>query len=183
MKTSAAVGTRRKSKRRIAAALAACVLVGIVLAILARPKSLLEGAQAGPPIRDTIWQQIYQARFSDTAAAWELALNHHDPNASEYHKNLARQGLAMHYLLRPQDRDYEKVIEPLEDLAASAHPRFQAFGIAGLVVAYANLFYDEQAYNEYQRLSTEDRATLEEQEPRMSQLLNNALDELSSRTS
>jgi serine/threonine-protein kinase len=183
MKTSAALGVRPKPGRRIAAALATCALVGTVLALLARPKSLLEGAHAGPPVRDSIWEQIYQAKNADTAAAWEMALNHRDPNASEYHKNLARQGLATHYLLRPQDRDYEKVLKPLEDLASSAQRRFQAFGIAGLVVAYANLFYDEQAYNEYQRLSTEDKAMLQEQEPRMWELLNSALDELSNRTS
>ena len=119
----------------------------------------------------------------DTAEAWRLALNHPDPTASEYHKNLARQGLALHYLLRPQDRDYENTVEPLEQLAASAQPRFKAFGIAGLVVAYANLYYDEQAYIENQRLSAEDRTMLQEQEPRMWTLLNSALDELANRTS
>ena len=120
-------------------------------------KSLLKGAQAGPPIRDTIWQQIYHAKYVDTAEAWRLALKHPDPKASEYHQNLAQQGLALHYLdVRPQDRDYENAVEPLEQLAASAQPRFKAFGIAGLVVAYANLYYDEQAYIENQRLSAED---------------------------
>jgi serine/threonine-protein kinase len=183
MKTSAASGARSNSGRRIAAALVACALLGIVVAAVARPKSLLEGAQAGPATRKTIWEQIYQAKSVDTAAAWEAALNHRDPAAGEYHKNLARQGLALHYLLRPQHRDYEKVIEPLEHLAASAQPRFKAFGIAGLVVAYANLYDDDQALIENQRLSAEDRNLLQEQEPRMNELFLSALDELAKRRS
>ncbi len=183
MKTSAALGSRHKSGRRIAAAMLACVLFGVVLAVLARPRSLLENAQAGPPTRDTIWEQIYHAKTADTAAAWQSALDHRDPQASDYHRSLARQGLALHYLLRPQDRDYENAIEPLEQLAASPQPRFKSFGIAGLVVAYANLYYDEQAYIENQRLSAEDGTMLQEQEPRMWELLINALDELANRTS
>jgi serine/threonine-protein kinase len=183
MKTSAAISLRRKPGRRIAAALVACVLLGTVLAILARPKSLLEGAQAGPPVRDTIWEQIYQAKYVNTAEAWRLALNHRDPEASNYHRNLARQGLALYYLSRPQDPDYEQAIEPLEQLAASPQQRFKAFGIAGLVVAYTNSYDDEQASIENQRLSAEDRTLLQEQEPRMWELLVDALVELTDRSS
>ena len=61
------------------------------------------------------------------------------------------------------------------------NPIFQAFGIAGLVVANAQLGDDEQAYYANQRLSTEMRMLLEQQTPRMSQLLNEALDELADR--
>jgi hypothetical protein len=83
-------------------------------------------------------------------------------------------------LLRAQDS--AKAIEPLEQLAASGNRQFQVFGIAGLVVAYANEFLDEQAYYEHQRLSVEDKTMLQEQEPRMAQLLNNALDMLANPT-
>jgi serine/threonine-protein kinase len=180
MKTSAAAGTTRKPGRRIAAVLLAFALLGIVLAALARPTSLLDGAQAGPPPRDTIWQQIYHAKMVDTEKAWIAARDHPDPNARPYHRNLALQGLAYFYLLRTQDA--QKAIEPLSQLAASGTPQFQAFGIAGLVAAYADEYRDEEAYYENMRLSTEDRALLQEQEPRMAALLINALDELTNRS-
>jgi serine/threonine-protein kinase len=182
MKTSAALGSRRRPARRIAAAMLGCILLGTVLAALTRPKSLLEGAQAGPPTRSNIWEQLYQAKSVDTPTAWQSAIDHPDPNASDYHRNLARKGLTLHYLLRPQHQDYEKAIEPLEQLAASRERQFQVFGIAGLIVAYANLYDDEQAFYENERLSVEDRTLLAEQEPRMAELLDSALDELADRT-
>ena len=59
----------------------------------------------------------------------------------------------------------------------------QAFGIAGLVIANAHLGDDEQAYNEYQRLGSDKRALLQEQAPRMAELLDEAIEELVNRTS
>jgi hypothetical protein len=91
--------------------------------------------------------------------------------------------LALYYLSRSQERDYEQSIEPLEQLAASPQQRFKAFGIAGLVVAYTNSYDDGQASIENQRLSAEDRTLLQEQEPLMWELLVDALVELTDRSS
>jgi hypothetical protein len=119
----------------------------------------------------------------DTEQAWRaVATYFRDPDAYSYYHNLAKQGLAYCYLLRTQE--YEKALDPLKELAdlGSRQPVFEAFGIAGLVVAHAKLGDDEAAYYENQRLSPDKRATLEEQAPRMADLLNDALDELANRT-
>jgi eukaryotic-like serine/threonine-protein kinase len=180
MKTSALLMPRRSSGRRIAAALAGCLLLGAALAAITRPKSLLAGAETGPAQLDNVWAQLYHAKIVDTEAAWRLAREF--PGASAYHQHLASQGLIYHYFSRAQ---HEKALEPLEELATlgPTQPTFQAFGIAGLVVAYAQLGDDERAYYENQRLSPDMRELLEVQAPRISDLLNEALDELANRSS
>jgi hypothetical protein len=153
--------------------------VGAAVAALSRPRSLLAGAETGPAPRDTVWGQLFQAKIVDTERAWRKAEDF--PGATAYHQNLARQGLVYHYFSRAR---YADAIEPLEELAAlgNTEPVFQAFGIAGLVIANAHLGDDEQAYNEYQRLDSDKRALLEEQAPRMEELLDEAIDELANRT-
>ncbi len=180
MKTSAILTPRRMSAHRVAAVILGCLLLGAALAALSRPRSLLAEAETGPAPRDNVWSQLYQAKIVDTESAWHKAKDF--PGATAYHQNLARQGLVYHYFSRAR---YADAIEPLEELAAlgNTEPMFQAFGIAGLVVANAHLGGDEQAYNEYQRLDSDKRALLEEQAPRMSELLNEAIDELTNRTS
>jgi hypothetical protein len=179
MKTTAMVRWRRPPAHWIAAGLLGCALLGAGLALWMRPSSLLAGAQAGPAPRDSEWKQIYFAKMVDTPDAWRAIIANFPDAQSEYYHNLARQGLAFHYLTRTED-PYE-ALEPLEALASSSQSAFQAFGIAGLVVAHAQLGDDEQAYLANQRLSTEMRASLEREAPRMWQLLNEALDELTNR--
>ena len=65
----------------------------------------------------------------------------------------------------------------LADLG-EAQPAFQAFGIAGLVVAYANLDELEQAAFENSRLTPDMRALLREKSPLMADLLDTTLDQL-----
>ena len=180
MKTSAMLTPRRMSRRRVAAVIFGCLLVGAALAAISRPRSLLAGAETGPALRGDVWSQLYQAKIVDTESAWRKAKDF--PDATAYHQNLARQGLVYHYFSRAR---YADAIGPLEELAAlgNTEPVFQAFGIAGLVVANAHLGDDEQAYNEYQRLDSVKRALLQEQAPRMAELLNEAIDELANRTS
>jgi len=184
MKTSELIRPRRYARRHWIAALAGCCLIGAALAVMSRPDSLLADAQSGPPPADSVWGQLYQAKMVDTEGAW-LAVERYfgDARTYAYHHNLAKQGLAFHYLQK--SHDYEKAIKPLEELAdlGVRQPLFQAFGIAGLVVAYANLGEDELAYNENQRLDPAARALLQEQAPRMADLLNDALDELANRSS
>jgi hypothetical protein len=177
MKTTAIA--KRISRRWLVAALVTCVLAGIAIAALSRPESLLAGAQSGPPQFDNVWRQLYHAKLVDTEAGW-LAAAHH-PDASAYCQNLAKQGLAYYYLHSHDSHKYEKAIEPLEELAGATLPDFQAFGIAGQVVAYANLGEDEKAYGANQRLSTEMRTSLSKQSPQMFELLNKTLDELTDR--
>jgi hypothetical protein len=180
MKTSALLTPRRTSGGRVAAVILGCLLLGAALAAISRPKSLLADAETGPAPRDNVWGQLYQAKMVDTESAWRKAKDF--PGGTAYHQNLARQGLVYHYFSRAR---YDEAIEPLEELAAlgDTEPIFQAFGIAGLVVANAHLGLDEQAYHENQRLGPDKRALLEEQAPRMAELLEEAIDELVNRTS
>jgi serine/threonine-protein kinase len=187
MKSSGANRPQRLAGASLIAAVVGCFLLGTALAVLTRPDSLLTGAQGGPPAQDSVWAQLYHAKMVDTELAWK-AVGQNFPDVGRYgfHHNLAREGLAYYYLQKVQN--YEKALEPLEQLAnlSEREQRFRAFGIAGLVVAYANLgaddpAYDDLAYNENQRLDPAARALLQEQAPRMDRLLNGALDELTNR--
>jgi serine/threonine-protein kinase len=175
MKNSAISRARRVSFGWVAAVLLACVLVGVAIAALTRPASLLAGAQNGPPKLNDVWRQLYHAKLVDTEAGW-LAVGEYFPDATPYPRGLAKQGLAYYYL---HAHEYEKAIKPLEELAAQ--PDFQAFGVAGLVVVYANLGDDIKANNANGRLSIEMRNSLGKQSPQMFELLNKALDELAER--
>jgi eukaryotic-like serine/threonine-protein kinase len=175
MKTTSLVRPKQPSKRWIAAGILGCALLGALAAAIAGPHSLWAGAQVGPPALNTPWAQLYQAKQVDTEAAWRAVMTYF-PQASPYYHNLAKQGLVYFYL---RDRQPEKAIRPLEELAAQ--PDFQTFGIAGLVVAYTNLNEDDRAYDANQRLSTEMRDSLAQQSPAMANLLNEALDTLADR--
>jgi serine/threonine-protein kinase len=177
MKKSAATRARRISFGKIAAALLICALVGAGIAAVTRPASLLAGAQNGPPQLKDVWRQLYHAKLVDTEEGWRVVIRYF-PEASPYCHNLAKQGLAYHYL---HSHEYEKAIEPLQELAAQSSPDFQAFGIAGLVVAYANLGEDKKAFDENQRLSVEMRTSLGQQSPQMAELLLKTFNELASK--
>jgi serine/threonine-protein kinase len=174
MRTAAATGPKRITFRRVAAALIGCALLGIALAALTRPASLLADAQSGPAPRDTVWAQLYHAKQVDTEGAWRAAISFR--GASPFCQSLARQGLAYYFL---RVGNYEKAIEPLTNLVTQ--PDFQAFGLAGLVVVHTHLGEDEKAYDEYQRLTTVMRASLRDQAPQMAELLDKSLNELADR--
>jgi serine/threonine-protein kinase len=178
MKTMAVSREARRPIRWIAAAILGCAVVGAAIAAITRPPSLLGESFAGPPKSEDVWGQIYHAKNVDTEEAW-LAVRRYFPDAGEYYHDLAKQGLVYFYLTRSQD--YGKAVRPLEELAGSAQPSLQAFGIAGLVVAYAHLGEDENAYDANQRLNSEMRTIVAERAPRMAAMLDDALVELASR--
>jgi eukaryotic-like serine/threonine-protein kinase len=171
----AASGRKRLAFRWGAAAIVGCVLIGVAIAAWTRPASLLAGAQASSTLPDNVWAQLYRAKQVDTEAAWRAAINF--PQATTFCQNLGKQGLAFYYLTRTHE--YEKALEPLDDLAVQRD--FQAFGIAGRVVAYAKLGDDEQAYVESRRLTQDMRDALAQQSRQMSELLQVTLNELENR--
>jgi tRNA A-37 threonylcarbamoyl transferase component Bud32 len=173
MKNTAMTRAKRVSFGWLATALVACALAGVGIAALTRPASLLAEAQNGPPKLKDVWRQLYHAKLVDTEKGW-LAVGEYFPDASPYCRCLAKQGLAYWYL---REHRFEQAIKPLEELAAQQSD-FQAFGIAGLVVAYANLGDDEKANDANGRLSVEMRKTLQKQSPQMYELLIKTLDEL-----
>jgi serine/threonine-protein kinase len=178
MKTMAVTRPRRWSIRWIAAVVLGCLVLGVAAAAITRPRSLLADAYAGPPRSDSVWGQIYHAKTVDTEEAW-LAVSRYFPDAGDYYHNLAKQGLVYYHLTRSQD--YRKAKSLLEELAGSPEQSLQAFGTAGLVVAYARMNQHDEAFDANERLTTEMRASLENQAPRMAALLNDALNELADR--
>jgi eukaryotic-like serine/threonine-protein kinase len=177
MKTTAMVRPKRIPLRWLAAALIGFALFGAAFALLIRPRSLLAGAHAGPPRAANVWAQLYQAKIADSEAGW-LAIDEYFDNQDEYYHYLAMQGLAYFYL---RQREYGKAVKPLQELASQGDPALQAFGIAGLVVAHTNLDDDPEASRENERLTPAMRAKLNDKSPRMKELLDKALDELTNR--
>jgi tRNA A-37 threonylcarbamoyl transferase component Bud32 len=168
MKTSALATTRRKSSQRgwLAAAVAACIALGVAAGVLSRPPSLLAGATSGPPPQSSVWAQLYQAKRANTEAAWR-AVDTHFPNADRFPKALATQGLASYFLFRSQE--WDKALGPLHELAglSDSDQEFKAFGIAGLVVAEYELGHYEDARNQYSLLDSSMRTLVEERSPQL----------------
>lgn len=168
MKTSALVRPAPWNLRRLAAVVVTCAVIGGALAAWLRPTSLLTGARSGPAKRETVWQQLYLAKDVDTPAAWQAVIEHF-PDEDDYFHHLARQGLALSYLLRT--REPELALEPLGELARLEEEEFRTFGLAGLVVAYGEMGQIGAAQEERGKITAQMRARLEEQAPQLSDAL------------
>ncbi|HVT29819.1 MAG TPA: protein kinase [Lacipirellulaceae bacterium] len=175
MKTTAVSRAKRFPLGWVVATVVGCALFGVSIAILTGPRYLLADAQNGPPQLSSEWAQLYHAKQVDTEAAWQAVITNF-PHAPDYYHNLANQGLAYYYI---RARDFDKAIKPLESLASKE--KFQTFGIAGLVVVYTQLGDDEEAKNQYARLTEEMKTSLAQQAPQMAELLTKSLDELADR--
>jgi tRNA A-37 threonylcarbamoyl transferase component Bud32 len=175
MRTTALVRERRPKYAWWIAGIVGCGLLGAALAMATGPRSLWSGAKVGPPKQDTVWGQLYLAKDVDSEAAWE-AVSEYFPDAPAYAQNLAKQGLAFHFL---HNTEYGKAIKPLEEL--SKEPDFKNFAVAGLVVAYVNLGDNERASEENRKLNADMRVALERQSPTMAGMLKDAADELADR--
>jgi hypothetical protein len=176
MKTTAMSRPKQANWRWATAALLASLLLGLTIAVVARPRSLLADAQNGPPARKSVKAQLYHAKQVDTELAWKRVIeNFPDPSNAFYH-NLAREGLVYYYI---RTKDFEKALDVLDELAAQRD--FQAFAIAGRVVVYTNRGEDDKAADENQRLTAEMRTSLAQQSPQMYDLMTKAIDELADR--
>jgi hypothetical protein len=178
MKTTSMARPQPFAWRRLAGAVIGCTLLGAAAAFVLRPPSLLASAQSGPEQSEDVLGQLYQANLVNTEEGW-LAVERNFPTADAYHHNLARQGLIYYYLTRTQD--YHKALEQADILLGAAETDFQIFGRAAKIITYIHLGDDEQAYYENQRLEPDMRDVLSQKAPRMTQLLNQALDELADR--
>jgi tRNA A-37 threonylcarbamoyl transferase component Bud32 len=176
MKTTAMSSPKQTSWRWATAALLASFLLGLTIAAVTRPRSLLAGAQSGPPIRKDVKRQLYHAKQVDTELAWKRVIeNFPDPSNAFYH-NLAREGLVYYYI---RTKDFDNALPVLDEL--SAQREFQPFAIAGRVVVYTNRGDEEKAAEENQRLGADMRTSLAQQAPQMYDLLTKAVDELADR--
>jgi serine/threonine protein kinase len=180
MKTaSMATMVRPKKRRRLWAAVAACLLAGGLVGFAMRPRSLLAGAADGPRPMGSVWAQLYQAKMVDTLPAWQ-AVEQHFPDADPYYHNLAKQGLANYFLFRSQD--YGRAVRELKDLAdlGDANPALSAYGVAGLVVAEAKLGHLETARTELGRMDGVMRELVQQRSPRLYEEFEQTVDELNS---
>lgn len=175
MRTTVQTSPMRRPIARWLVAAAALVLLGLALAIVSRPRSLLAGARSGPPQLEDAWAQLYHAKTADTEAAWRAAYDY--PDADNYQKNLAKQGLVLHFF---SIEHYDQAIGPLHELAdlGASHPALSAFGVAGLVVAQTKLGHLDQARVENERLSPAMRSLVIQRTPQLAEALEEALGEL-----
>jgi len=124
---------RRRLWSRLAAACGACLLAGAAIAWLMRPDSVLADARLQPiPKRGDVWAQLLHAKRSDSEAAW-LAVAEHFPQEA-YAIQLARQGLARHYVQQLHDLDRAGGVLDEMLTASSGSDRFAAFAIAGKAI-------------------------------------------------
>jgi serine/threonine-protein kinase len=180
MKTNAISRPHQGSWRRRAAALATCAALGAVAAVAFGRPSILDGRQRVVQPYDNPWMQYYHAKMVDTPAAWQAVLDRFPaPKADSTIHNLARQGLASHYLYGGWD--YAKAIPPLQALAGlpDADRSFKAFGNAGLVVAFTRLGQDDLARKELESHDqSEVRSLLQSDAPRLLVHYEDAVNEL-----
>jgi serine/threonine-protein kinase len=177
MKANSRIGAPRYSYVKWLGLAAACLLVGIGLARLARPPALLADVQSGPPRRDTVNAQIYNAATADTEAAW-MAIERYHPDADAYSRELATEGLVRFYLFRR--REFEKAVPILEQLAerSPSDSWSHAFAYAGLTIAYTGMGRPDAASTAIEQITPEVRGTLAERDPRLDDMLRATLDVL-----
>jgi hypothetical protein len=178
MKTRIARRPGRAAGLLRAAALAGCVLLGVaVAAVMGRPTLLADRGTGTPKFNDP-WEHLYHAKRYDTEAAWQAAIAKSTSTDNQFCLNLARMGLAYHYLSRTPD--YAKAIDPLQKMAdlPVTEESFRAFGIAGLVVAHTYQGSYEEAWTLRWRFDDGMKNRLETEAPRMYGLFLDAEDEL-----
>ncbi|QDU54386.1 serine/threonine-protein kinase [Aeoliella mucimassa] len=140
-------------RRRIIRLIVVAALAGAALAFLLRRPYVLADSEPDVLNHDSAIQQLFHARMIDTPAGWQAAIDHPDANIAEV--NLAKQGLARHYLHEGQ---YREALEPLEELANA--PRNQknvrTFANVALAIAYSELGNLDEARRHRQLVSTTD---------------------------
>ncbi|MBX3426778.1 MAG: serine/threonine protein kinase [Pirellulales bacterium] len=170
MKTSVSLseqGTEGRGRWRWYLAAAA---VGVLLAVMVRPRSYLAGPVAVEvKKRDTAWAQIFQAKLAPSEAAWR-AVAENFPDEDAYVLDRAREGLVRFYLLQADDP--AKALAELQTLeanvsASGAEPGQRAFVDAALCVAYQRLGRKEEARAANARLDSGARDTLRSDDPRL----------------
>lgn len=173
MKTSAMLTPIRSKWWPMVAAMAGCLLLGVLFGLKSRPSNLLAGVNAGPPEQESVEAQIYHAAMVDTEAGWQV-VGEYFPNADTYYHNLARQGLVRHYFF--SRKSFAAAIPTLKQLEGEteAGTSQHTFAVAGLAVAYQYAGKTGTAGKWVQQLNTTARSQLAETAPRMSALLDEA---------
>jgi serine/threonine-protein kinase len=134
MKSAAMQRLGRRGRLALAGGLAACLLLGGVVAWLTTRESPLLAATAPDkgrtPRQDTALRQVCYAIQIGTEEAWRSVVEYHNTKENEYLVRRAKQQLGRIYLRRG---DYARALPVFDDLAAAgdADKEFRAFGLAG----------------------------------------------------
>ena len=159
---------RRASRWLWTGAIVGGVLLGVGLGLLARPRRSL--VRPSPiPRRSSAWAQLYHAKMSNSARAWEAVERYYPDDRRA--GNLAKQGLARHLIARG---DPKAALKILDQLARPDNPdlKSRAYGIAGRAVALGLLGHTAEAVEVMAQLSSEMR---DQVDPAMQRLLQRVL--------
>jgi len=156
MKTETVVRQRAPRVAWIGLATAVFFLVGIGLALLARPSSLLENAAGGPsgvPRKATAEEQFWYAMGVYTEPAFKAVIQNFPPEENPANEvPAAKSRLQLGYMYLEQDRRDEAIAMFREVTAQDLEPSAKARAL----IALANIFIAEgdraQSYENLQRL-------------------------------
>lgn len=123
----------QRSRRWLA--LAACLVAGLVLGGVTRPKSLLAGAAREAELRPDVRSQLFHAKLVDTESAWQAVIQRF-PDSDPFYRYLAMQGLVRLYLNLGHDAKAYTQAKRLADLGEDEQS-LRTFGRASLVVIAA----------------------------------------------
>lgn len=160
---------------------AAALALGVLLGILSRPKFLL--SQSAPPAEveklDSEWAQLAHANLAPSEESWK-AVAAYFPDADEYIKDLATEGLIRYHLFLMQDfRRALDVLEAWPEPAGNdpAMEPLRTFREASLVIVQQRLGDSGQARRAASRLGDR-KNQLRRSDPRLYELLQKSLAEL-----
>ncbi len=177
MKTQTLRQSKLLGRRWLVAVCVAGFLLGLATTVATRPVSPLSGAQADlVPRRDTVWQQLYQAKLAGTPLAWESVERYFPAQASRENRlavHLAIQGLARHYVI--ETGQYELALPLLDRLAKlpESEATFRAFGLAGRTIVLSAQGRQQQAVEAFAQLTPE---LIDRLEPSVRRQLRHRLD-------
>ncbi len=149
MQAEARLQPASRSWKRVALALTAATLAGVLFSALTRPKFYLADAARAAvkvPEKPSDWAQLYHAQIASSEAAWQKAIEY--PDADSFVRQLAKRGLVRYHLVVSQD--YRAALPELQRLerqseADTPPSLLHAFSLAGQCICLENLGNAAQA--------------------------------------
>ena len=144
MQASSLIDSRRPGLRRRAVLLLGGLVVGMLLAGIFRPGSLLPSVDNITVRREaTVKEQLFRAKLVNSPEAW-LAVEEYFPEEDEYQLLLAQRGYVLSCF---EDDQYRRTLSSLQRLSVreTDYPGLSSFAQAGFVVAHHALGNDQRA--------------------------------------
>ncbi|TWT33626.1 Serine/threonine-protein kinase PrkC [Posidoniimonas corsicana] len=184
MKQASALSLGRSPWGRRVAVVAALLMAGGLVGMATQPAPLLSSERTLIEERDDVLSQLYFAKQVDTEAAWKAVKTYFSEDLDVRHEMMADQGLARLYLGQGRYEEARDVCLRLYDMAGDSDPYVRRFAAAGLTVAFVGMEYWDQAREAAgQFLAADDLIELEQLEPQLYRMFNEALERLDSQGS